>query len=656
MDKQCSPEEIEKKRLQALQRRQQAQLKAQNVSANSPATPAHQQAQLKIQNAPTNTQTHQQTILSDSSNVVRPNKSNYRFNPIVSKNFFSKILSVSGKCYMISEDRFALEVPFVPAIIETFKTVPSRIYDPKSKIWNFHINDYNSLLQKLAQTKDLRIFVTKIPEAVLQVFKKNLKSNNKTIYQEQDLSKIDEQLVTTLMPFQQEGVCYGILKNGRCMIADDMGLGKTIQALGIAHYFKESWPLLIVAPSSVKYQWSSAIYEFLPTVPTHYIHHFANTKDRIDDDKITIISYDLLVRAKDIFAKHIYGFVILDESHSLKSRSTARFQAVQQICSYARHVVLLTGTPALSRPSELYSQISLIMPHFMSYEDYGERYCGGERSVYSGEFTGSSNMQELQILLKTYCMIRRLKADVLHQMPSKIRQLIILDSALIKAGTKQMNEMSKKMEKTMAASERHNALLQYYTESSYARLKAVWYVRIDGRTTPEQRKFQVDQFQERDDCLAAILSITAVNAGVTLTAANLVVFTELFWNPGILLQAEDRVHRIGQNDTVTIQYLVAQNTADDHIWSLIKKKIRILKEGGLNQDFSIDDIDIIKKDDNKQRNLASFLNISSSSEKGSQSQHDEECATPGTSTSNDIKELLDTDEECFDSCDWDNII
>lgn len=132
---------------------------------------------------------------------------------------------------------------------------------------------------------------------------------------------------------------YGISKGGRCMIADDMGLGKTIQALGIAYYYKASWPLLIVVPSSVRYisiinsiilyntkisttilykikilyrfQWSEAIYEFLPSIPTQYIHHFANTKDYIADEKITIISYDLLNRAIDVFEKHMYGFVIL---------------------------------------------------------------------------------------------------------------------------------------------------------------------------------------------------------------------------------------------------------------------------------------------------------------------------------------------------------
>ncbi|KAG5334389.1 SMAL1 protein, partial [Acromyrmex charruanus] len=681
VDKMCTPEEIEKKRLLALQRRQQSQLKAQSTPISNQT---HQQSKL---NDNENIARQYKTNLNDNGNIIRQNKTNNRFNPMELKKFFNPMVSVTGKCYMINNDRFAIELSaFIPEIIDTFKTVPSRIYDLKSRIWNFHLDDYNNLLKTL-YSKHCDLSLTRIPEAVLRILKKNLKSD--TQLPEYDLSKIDEKLTKSLMPFQREGICYGISKNGRCMIADDMGLGKTIQALGIAHYYKESWPLLIVTLSSVRYQWSAAICKFLPSVPVHYINQFEHAKDRIEDDKITITSYDLLVRAENTFAKHIYGFVILDESHVLKSNKTARFQAASLICTHARHIVLLTGTPALSRPIELYTQISLAIPRFMSYEDYGIRYCAGQRSAYGWDFLGSSNSQELQVLLKSNCMIRRLKADVLNQMPSKIREVIILDSGLVKTD-KQMRKMSQQLQTNISALERHNALIQYYSQSSCARVKAVRnyvtnlfenkkkcilyghhqiildaiceaaesydnfrYIRIDGKTSSEQRQLLIDKFQECDECLAAVLSITAVNAGVTLTAANLVVFTELFWNPGILSQAEDRVHRIGQNNTVTIQYLIAQNTADDYIWPLLNKKKDILNAVGLKQDLSINNIDIVVQN-NKQRDLTSFFSISSSS--GSQSQHDMEIspAIPEVSPSN-IKELLEVDDECFDSCDWDNM-
>lgn len=119
------------------------------------------------------------------------------------------------------------------------------------------------------------------------------------------------------------------------------------------------------------------------------------------------------------------------------------------------------------------------------------------------------------------------------------------------------------------------------------------YIRIDGRTSSEARDGLANNFQTNDSVRVAILSITAANAGLHLTAANLVVFAELFWNPGvnqinhlpshswffyqILAQAEDRVHRIGQEDSVTVQYLVAKDTADDSLWCVVFFECWLLK-------------------------------------------------------------------------------
>lgn len=116
----CSPEEIEKKRLLALQKRQfrQAQLQKLNNSTNGSGN----------QPLPTD-QISEESKHKNSTNIMRQNKSNNRFNPIEPKKFFSQISSVTGKCYMISNNRFALETSaFVPEIIATFKTIPSRVY------------------------------------------------------------------------------------------------------------------------------------------------------------------------------------------------------------------------------------------------------------------------------------------------------------------------------------------------------------------------------------------------------------------------------------------------------------------------------------------------------------------------------------------------
>ncbi|KAG7196652.1 hypothetical protein KM043_015990 [Ampulex compressa] len=687
-----SHEEIEQKRLLALQKRKEAQLKTHNVPTVSKTKNDNEYHSTINNKSFTPSKTNSATLKRKndekySTRNVRANKDNV--NPISTKDFFGQKSHITGKCYMITDNRFIMELSksFYP-LTETFKSISTRLYDSKTKTWSFHIKDYENLIQKVIQFKS-DVQIVGLPNTVLKIFRKSVANIDVLNI---DLTKLDPKLTSSLMPFQREGICYGISKGGRCIIADDMGLGKTIQALGIACYFKENWPLLIITPSSVKYQWSESIFNFVPSIPSHYVHHIANVKDYIDHQKIVIISYDLLVRMVNSFENHVFGFIIMDESHLLKSIKTARFKAAKHVASRARHVILLSGTPALSRPIELYSQISLVSPNFMGYQDYGIRYCAGVKSSFGWDFTGSSNMQELQMLLKRSCMIRRLKNEVLHQLPAKRRQVIILDPVLIKADTKEMLNMSQKLEqKSLPSIERHNTLLQYYNESSIVRLKAVCnyvtnllesrkkflvyahhqnfmdaicqltesmnikYIRIDGKTNSEYRKHQVDKFQECDDYLVAVLSITAANSGITLTAAQLVVFTELFWNPGILCQAEDRVYRIGQHNSVIIQYLVAKQTVDDYLWPLIQRKMNVLNEAGLDQDFSLKEVNVMhqKLTEKGQSTLNSYVTSQRLEHKTGEEEN--ACLENKEERSKIGDECEELWEEEFDFCDWDNI-
>jgi len=149
------------------------------------------------------------------------------------------------------------------------------------------------------------------------------------------------------------------------------------------------------------------------------------------------------------------------------------------------------------------------------------------------------------------------------------------------------------------------------------RVQGLRTVRVDGATSSATRQALCAQFQTRDEVRAALLSITAAGTGLTLTAASLVVFAELFWNPGVggwawrwetsrdlkvraqmLLQAEDRVHRVGQEAAVEVQYLVARGTADDHIWALVKHKLHVLGRGGLSKDDfnSVDKVTVVQQE------------------------------------------------------------
>lgn len=228
---------------------------------------------------------------------------------------------------------------------------------------------------------------------------------------------------------------------------------------------------------------------------------------------------------------------------------------------------MLSGTPVLSRPIELYTQISAITT-FLPYIEFGVRYCAGVQSKFGWKFTGSSNMEELEIYLKKKLMIRRLKSDVIAQLPSKIRKVVVLNPAMVQSVVKSMNKLSADLNNHKGEPNKETLLL-YYSATATAKSKAVCeyisekldgegkmlifahhsslmtaicemltkksigYMKIDGATSSDLRKLHCDTFQTKDECRVAVLSLKAANAGITLTAAQLVIFAELYWNPGV---------------------------------------------------------------------------------------------------------------------------
>ncbi|OXA46685.1 SWI/SNF-related matrix-associated actin-dependent regulator of chromatin subfamily A-like protein 1 [Folsomia candida] len=525
---------------------------------------------------------------------------------------------ISGVASLITRDRFKVDMTFHQQAIAIFKSISGAQYSPQSKTWNFPVSEHAKLVSSMECLKP-SVAVGWLPSTVLKMCRTSSpQSNNDDV----DLSSIDPILVRALIPFQKEGVIFGIKRNGRVLIADDMGLGKTIQALGIAHYYLEDWPLLIVAPSSMRYKWRESIFQWLPTIPGGSITILETGKDTFKSSKVVIVSYDLLQRRHEEFSG--FKVVIIDESHHLKNFKTARTKAALPILQNAKRVMLLSGTPALSRPIELFPQITAISKYMFSMNDFGIRYCNGKKSSYGWDYSGSSNMQELNIVLAETIMIRRLKSEVLKELPPKFRKLVSLDSIHIKLTSRELQAKAQAFNDgkhlKIGEAEKRKRLLEYYSESAKVKLPAVSsyisdlveagkkficfahhrtlidgiceylesvkckYIRIDGNSSSEDRQYCADQFQSRDDIRVAVLSIMAANSGLTLTAAGLVVFAELYWNPGILTQAEDRAHRIGQEGSVVVEYLLAKGTADDVLWPMVQVKLNTLNEAGLSKD------------------------------------------------------------------------
>ncbi|XP_043078331.1 DNA annealing helicase and endonuclease ZRANB3 isoform X2 [Puntigrus tetrazona] len=397
------------------------------------------------------------------------------------------------------------------------------------------------------------------------------------------LQLLPQKLGEKLMPFQREGVLFALERDGRCMIADEMGLGKTIQAISVAYIFKREWPLLIVVPSSLKYPWIEELEKWIPELDPGDINLVESKTDTmsIGTSKVTILGYGLLTTDArpllEALNKQRFAVVLVDESHYLKSRNAARSKILVPIIQNAKRAILLTGTPALGRPEELFMQIDALYPRrFGTWSDYAKKYCNAHYKFFGArrqwDCRGASHLDELHQRLSEI-MIRRLKNQVLTQLPPKIRQRIPFD--LPKDAAKEASASFEQWEKLMS-SESENQFVEVmslithmYKQTAVAKAGAVKdYIKMMLET--EQLKFLV--FAHHLSMLQACTEAVIEAKGLTFTAASHVVFAELYWNPGHIKQAEDRAHRIGQTTTVHIHYLIAKGTFDTVMWAMLNRK------------------------------------------------------------------------------------
>ncbi|XP_074607490.1 uncharacterized protein LOC141860323 isoform X2 [Acropora palmata] len=469
----------------------------------------------------------------------------------------------------------------------------------------------------------------------------------------------------SLLGFQKEGVRFGISKQGRCLIADEMGLGKTLQAISIAYYFKSAWPLLIVVPSSVKFSWIDEIEKWLPEVEPHDINLIQSGSDisNLGRAVIHVIGYGLLSAATsrlliEALTSHKFNIVILDESHYLKERKATRTKRLHQLCKKAKHAILLSGTPSLARPRELYTQLDIVCPgKFGSFSSFVKRYCDAHSVYYRGErhfdTSGASNLDELYNLLKRHVMIRRLKKEVLTQLPPKRRQKVVFDildssskdrkelqqvmekfkkcaallrgdgedlslqsplfemnklsvlvykyTGIVKVGPvlKYIEDLAQGMDGKFIVFFRHCVVRQAIVEK-LVKLK-LKHICIAGDVPSAVRGDLVHSFQTDPEVRIAALSIEAASFGLTLTAAHHVVFAELHHTPGVIIQAEDRAHRIGQTLPVNVHYLIARGTVDEILWRMIRRKIYVTSStlDGVCKELTVED-----GDENQARQLS----------------------------------------------------
>eukprot|EP00736_Rhodelphis_marinus_P006568 Rmarinus@m.13974 len=541
-------------------------------------------------------------------------------------------------------------------------------WDQKNCKWVFPLSVHDDLLDTLQKVPGVFLDKSGIPASALKLFLSPSSFRNpwKLAVDEVELRKeqIPASLWNYLMPFQKEGVQFAISRAGRCVIGDEMGLGKTLQAIAVACAFREEWPVLVICLSVLKLSWAQSFEKHVPGLSPMDISVVKVVKHANVKAKVVIVSYHMMPQLRDRLMNQNFRIIICDESHSLKNNTSKRCQAVSPLVKASKRALLLSGTAAPSRPSELFSQLNMVNSELFPDEvEYGKRYCNGQlRNIGNGrktwDFGGSSNLTELSIVLRHALLIRRLKRDVLNQLPSKLRRQVYVDisdadrksisSFLHKyRSLKKANRAAVKGSEVVFPDSFANdattsnvyddtkgnvdgLLMELYRMTSRAKLqpsleyverllegtngpqkfivfahhgwvisgltqilqkKRVSFILIDGKTPAQVKQDNVHRFQTDKTVRVAVLSLMAASTGLTLTAADTVVFVELAWTPGVMIQAEDRVHRIGQRNTCDIQYLIAKDTLDTDIWAILSRKLGVVGEalGGRGASLDVDE-------------------------------------------------------------------
>lgn len=499
-----------------------------------------------------------------------------------------------------------IRFPYNVRMIDNVRTLPGRQYHGEDKCWSAPV--YNETLDRLIEWG----FVL---SSELQEFRMKTQIKTQKI---KKLNGIPGLKGGELYPFQKEGVAFIEHNKGRALIADEMGLGKTIQALGWLQLHPEVRPAVIIVPASLKLNWLREIHKWMPVAESKVKVLSGTTTYPLKGVEIVIINYDILADWYPTIRALNPQLLITDECHYYKSNQARRTKVLKVLAKGIPHFIALSGTPIVNRPIEVYNAIRIIEPGlFPDAWKYAQRYCNARYNGFGWDFNGATNTKELHDRLVGSIMIRRLKKDVLKDLPDKVRSYVPMELTNSEEYNRAERNFiafirSTKGEEAARKASGAETLTEIETLKQLAvagKLKPAkdWIqdfidvdgklvifavhrfviddlmktfgklaVKIDGSTSQIERQRAVDEFQTNNDVRLFVGNIQAAGIGITLTAASNVVFLELPWTPGALVQAEDRCHRIGQKDSVNIHYLLASGTIEEKIAQLIDHKRRIL--------------------------------------------------------------------------------
>lgn len=445
--------------------------------------------------------------------------------------------------------------------------------------------------------------------------------------------------MTTPFKFQRRGVRGIERRAGRALLADEMGLGKTFQILlWITNFLDiEDGPVLVICPSSIKWNWEREA--------KHHVNVRAQVLERKappanggvrDNAPMYIINYDILGGWQEFIRQVKPQLVVIDECHYIKNRFAKRTRWVREVCREAEYVIGVSGTPLTNRPAELWPVLNIIRPDlYPSFFSYAMEYCDPVMKPWGWDYRGAKNLPALHAKLKSELMIRRLKKDVLDDLPAKTRTVQMVDIArpreyaaaekdfirwLIKTGRKQMAINAVRAEAMLKVNElkrlagllklpavdkwigdyleeTDDKLIVYGIHKKFLKPLHQKYlsrsVIVDGSVVGKKRQDAIDRFNTHSKCRIFFGNINAAGVGWSAKDCSTTLFGELDWVPGLHTQAEDRTHGIGRGQVgrgAHAYYLIGRGTMEVKLVQILQAKQEVVSKtlDGEDQEAALD--------------------------------------------------------------------
>ncbi len=440
-------------------------------------------------------------------------------------------------------------------------------------------------------------------------------------------SVFDSLLKTRLYDYQKEGILFAV-QAGRALIADDMGLGKTIQAIGAMELMAKEYGIgrvLIICPTSLKYQWKMEIEKFTNKSVQIVEGAYLNRKKHYQADQFcTISSYNMAARDSEFITHMQPDLIILDEAQRIKNWKTQTAQSIKKLNS--PYAIVLTGTPLENRLEELHSLLE-----FVDRFQLGPlfKFLATHQVMNSmGKVVGYQNLNTIGQSLSDV-VIRRHKKDVLKQLPQRMDKIFFVPMTpqqwsihnenkdtvaqlvnkwkrigfliekerkklmiclnimrmvcdnifILDQKTKEGPKIDELMTFLSEALETPDEKVVIFSQwERMTRLVAenlvkanIKFESLHGGVPSPKRKDLIERFTSDPDC-RIFLSTDAGGIGLNLQCASIVVNLDLPWNPAVLEQRIARVHRMGQKKPVNVINFVSEGTIEHGMLATLKFK------------------------------------------------------------------------------------